>query len=186
MCWCFVHYWDNPNSPVSSCELLHSSHCIAAFTASSLVGVHTDHRWPALTYATGATFHITQMLLQSSQYIWVEINSVYCCILVPVWLIHTHLCQDTQCVLLCTVPVWLLHKLRVNSTSQHLSYAYSMITQSQLNFAVYYVSVVQQTTCFIIITKLLRSMLRHMIVTVILNTKHLKTHAVSLSLRLFI
>jgi len=69
--------------------------------------------------------------------------------------------------------------------SQHLSYVYSMITQSQLNFAVYCASAVQQTTCFIIMTKLLRSMLPHVIVTV-LNTKHLKTHAVSVSLLLFI
>ena len=70
--------------------------------------------------------------------------------------------------------------------SQHLSYMYSMITQSQLNFAVYCVPAIQQTTCFIIITKLLRSMSPHMIVTFILNTKHLKTHAVSLSLLLLI
>lgn len=69
--------------------------------------------------------------------------------------------------------------------SQHLSCVYSMITQSQLNFAVYCVSAVHQTTCCIIMTKLLRSMLLHVKVTFILNTKHLKTHAVSLSLLLF-
>jgi len=70
--------------------------------------------------------------------------------------------------------------------SQHLSCVYSMITQSQLNFAVYCVSAVQQRTCFIIMTKLLRSMLPQVILTLILNTEHLKTHAVPLSLLLFI
>ena len=70
--------------------------------------------------------------------------------------------------------------------SQHLPYVYSIFTQSQLNFAMYCVSAVQQTTCFIITTKLPRSMIPHVIVTLILNTKHLKTHAVSLSLLLYI
>jgi len=92
---------DNPSSHMSSCELIHTSHPIAAFTACPLGGVHTVHRWPALTYATGATFHITEMLLQSSQYICVEINSVYCCVSVPVWLIRTYICVKIQSSYCC-------------------------------------------------------------------------------------
>jgi len=181
-------YFKNPQLRHTqfSFELLHSSHSIDAFTASSLAGVRTVHRWPALTCAIGAIFHMTQMLLQSFQYICGQINRVYGCVSVPVWLIHTYLCQDTQCILLCTVQFDYYTNWGLAICHSILSYVYSMTTQSQLNFAVYCQSAVQQSTCFIIMTKLLRSMLPHVIVTLILNIKHLKTHAVSLSLPLFI